>query len=91
MSGVPVLYQIHAVVGMILIALVPYTRLIHSSPPRPSTCSGRTSSTGARTSGSWRGGGGDPCAGGADETPPARRGTAQASLALCVIVVPVRA
>ncbi|RPK62501.1 Nitrate reductase-like protein NarX [Streptomyces sp. ADI96-15] len=29
MSGVPVLYQIHAVVGMILIALVPYTRLIH--------------------------------------------------------------
>ncbi|MEU2767849.1 respiratory nitrate reductase subunit gamma [Streptomyces diastaticus] len=29
MSGVPVLYQIHAVVGMVLIALVPYTRLIH--------------------------------------------------------------
>ncbi|MFG2497710.1 respiratory nitrate reductase subunit gamma [Streptomyces sp. NPDC048441] len=29
MSGVPVLYQIHAVVGMALIALVPFTRLIH--------------------------------------------------------------
>ncbi|MDQ8706350.1 respiratory nitrate reductase subunit gamma [Streptomyces sp. LHD-70] len=29
MVGVPVLYQIHAVVGMLLIALVPFTRLIH--------------------------------------------------------------
>ena len=29
MAGVPVLYQIHAVVGMALIALVPYTRLVH--------------------------------------------------------------
>ncbi|MEV8019953.1 respiratory nitrate reductase subunit gamma [Streptomyces sp. NPDC086554] len=29
MAGVPVLYQIHAVVGMALIALVPFTRLIH--------------------------------------------------------------
>ncbi|MFG1671248.1 respiratory nitrate reductase subunit gamma [Streptomyces sp. Y7] len=29
MTGVPVLYQIHAVVGMALIALVPYTRLVH--------------------------------------------------------------
>ena len=29
MTGVPVLYRIHAVVGMVLIALVPYTRLVH--------------------------------------------------------------
>ncbi|MCX3059292.1 respiratory nitrate reductase subunit gamma [Streptomyces beihaiensis] len=29
MHGVPVLYQIHAVVGMLLIALVPFTRLVH--------------------------------------------------------------
>ncbi|WP_353945765.1 respiratory nitrate reductase subunit gamma [Streptomyces sp. HUAS MG91] len=29
MHGVPVLYQIHAVVGMSLIALVPFTRLVH--------------------------------------------------------------
>lgn len=29
MEGVPVLYQVHAVVGMALIALVPYTRLVH--------------------------------------------------------------
>ncbi|MFD5073345.1 respiratory nitrate reductase subunit gamma [Streptomyces sp. NPDC058371] len=29
MEGVPVLYQVHAVVGMTLIALVPYTRLVH--------------------------------------------------------------
>ncbi|MEV5608683.1 respiratory nitrate reductase subunit gamma [Streptomyces sp. NPDC052225] len=29
MDGVPVLYQIHAVVGMLLIALVPFTRLVH--------------------------------------------------------------
>jgi nitrate reductase gamma subunit len=29
MEGVPVLYQIHAVIGMALIALVPYTRLVH--------------------------------------------------------------
>ncbi|MFF5251205.1 respiratory nitrate reductase subunit gamma [Streptomyces leeuwenhoekii] len=29
MEGVPVLYQVHAVVGMVLIALVPYTRLVH--------------------------------------------------------------
>ncbi|MFF9622651.1 respiratory nitrate reductase subunit gamma [Streptomyces griseosporeus] len=29
MEGVPVLYQLHAVVGMALIALVPYTRLVH--------------------------------------------------------------
>ncbi|MFD6432328.1 respiratory nitrate reductase subunit gamma [Streptomyces venezuelae] len=29
MTGVPVLYEIHAVVGMLLIALVPFTRLIH--------------------------------------------------------------
>ncbi|WP_432192139.1 respiratory nitrate reductase subunit gamma [Streptomyces sp. bgisy027] len=29
MAGVPVLYRIHAVVGMALIALVPYTRLVH--------------------------------------------------------------
>ncbi|MER6346764.1 respiratory nitrate reductase subunit gamma [Streptomyces sp. NPDC001595] len=29
MAGVPVLYEVHAVVGMVLIALVPYTRLVH--------------------------------------------------------------
>ncbi|MFF7160166.1 respiratory nitrate reductase subunit gamma [Streptomyces sp. NPDC008086] len=29
MAGVPVLYQIHALIGMALIALVPYTRLVH--------------------------------------------------------------
>ncbi|MGQ4427831.1 respiratory nitrate reductase subunit gamma, partial [Streptomyces violaceoruber] len=29
MAGVPVLYHVHAVVGMVLIALVPYTRLVH--------------------------------------------------------------
>ncbi|MGW4911628.1 respiratory nitrate reductase subunit gamma [Streptomyces sp. NPDC004270] len=29
MADVPVLYQIHAVIGMTLIALVPYTRLVH--------------------------------------------------------------
>lgn len=29
MAGVPLLYQIHAVVGLLLIALVPFTRLIH--------------------------------------------------------------
>ncbi|MER5526355.1 respiratory nitrate reductase subunit gamma [Streptomyces sp. NPDC002677] len=29
MAGVPVLHQIHAVIGMTLIALVPYTRLVH--------------------------------------------------------------
>lgn len=29
MADVPVLYRIHAVIGMILIALVPYTRLVH--------------------------------------------------------------
>ncbi|WP_409234283.1 respiratory nitrate reductase subunit gamma [Streptomyces sp. PA5.6] len=29
MAGVPVLYEIHAVIGMVLIALVPFTRLIH--------------------------------------------------------------
>ncbi|MBK6016561.1 respiratory nitrate reductase subunit gamma [Streptomyces sp. MBT53] len=29
MTGVPVLYQVHAVIGMALIALVPYTRLVH--------------------------------------------------------------
>ncbi|QOV34335.1 respiratory nitrate reductase subunit gamma [Streptomyces ferrugineus] len=29
MEGVPVLYQIHTVIGMALIALVPYTRLVH--------------------------------------------------------------
>ncbi|MGW0189926.1 respiratory nitrate reductase subunit gamma [Streptomyces sp. NPDC003362] len=29
MEGVPLLYRIHAVVGMVLIALVPYTRLVH--------------------------------------------------------------
>ncbi|MFE1954978.1 respiratory nitrate reductase subunit gamma [Streptomyces sp. NPDC059524] len=29
MDGVPVLYRIHAVVGMSLIALVPFTRLVH--------------------------------------------------------------
>ncbi|KUO06171.1 respiratory nitrate reductase subunit gamma [Streptomyces caeruleatus] len=29
MAGVPVLYRIHALIGMALIALVPYTRLVH--------------------------------------------------------------
>ncbi|MEV3860884.1 respiratory nitrate reductase subunit gamma [Streptomyces sp. NPDC050095] len=29
MDGVPVLYLVHAVVGMLLIALVPFTRLVH--------------------------------------------------------------
>ncbi|MGW5637787.1 respiratory nitrate reductase subunit gamma [Streptomyces sp. NPDC003832] len=29
MSGVPVLYQVHALIGMVLIALVPYSRLVH--------------------------------------------------------------
>ncbi|MET7983789.1 respiratory nitrate reductase subunit gamma [Streptomyces sp. NPDC005281] len=29
MNGVPVTYQIHIVIGCVLIALVPYTRLIH--------------------------------------------------------------
>ncbi|MBW8794889.1 MAG: respiratory nitrate reductase subunit gamma [Streptomyces sp.] len=29
MADVPVLYQVHAVIGMVLIALVPYTRLVH--------------------------------------------------------------
>ncbi|MFE9611045.1 respiratory nitrate reductase subunit gamma [Streptomyces sp. NPDC006012] len=29
MAGVPVLYQVHAVVGMLLIAFVPYSRLVH--------------------------------------------------------------
>ncbi|MEV7394403.1 MULTISPECIES: respiratory nitrate reductase subunit gamma [unclassified Streptomyces] len=29
MADVPVLYQVHAVIGMILIAMVPYTRLVH--------------------------------------------------------------
>ncbi|MGW6910945.1 respiratory nitrate reductase subunit gamma [Streptomyces sp. NPDC054940] len=29
MAGVPVLYEVHAVIGMVLIALVPYTRLVH--------------------------------------------------------------
>ncbi|MFF6978087.1 respiratory nitrate reductase subunit gamma [Streptomyces sp. NPDC008343] len=29
MVGVPVLYEVHAVIGMVLIALVPYTRLVH--------------------------------------------------------------
>ncbi|MGW2425132.1 respiratory nitrate reductase subunit gamma [Streptomyces sp. NPDC001709] len=36
MDGVPVLYQVHAVVGMLLIAFVPYSRLVHvfSAPVR---------------------------------------------------------
>ncbi|GAB1338789.1 respiratory nitrate reductase subunit gamma [Streptomyces sp. E-15] len=36
MTGVPVLYQVHAVVGMVLIAFVPYSRLVHmfSAPVR---------------------------------------------------------
>ncbi|MET9828114.1 respiratory nitrate reductase subunit gamma [Streptomyces sp. NPDC006385] len=36
MAGVPVVHQIHAVIGMVLIALVPYTRLAHmfSAPVR---------------------------------------------------------
>ncbi|MEU9344244.1 respiratory nitrate reductase subunit gamma [Streptomyces sp. NPDC048278] len=29
MADVPVLYQVHAVIGMLLVALVPYTRLVH--------------------------------------------------------------
>ncbi|MFC5213087.1 respiratory nitrate reductase subunit gamma [Streptomyces coerulescens] len=29
MAGVPVLYEVHMVIGMVLIALVPYTRLVH--------------------------------------------------------------
>jgi nitrate reductase gamma subunit len=29
MAGVPVLYEVHVVIGMTLIALVPYTRLVH--------------------------------------------------------------
>ncbi|MFG7941538.1 respiratory nitrate reductase subunit gamma [Streptomyces cacaoi] len=29
MAGVPVLYQVHVVVGLLLIALIPFTRLIH--------------------------------------------------------------
>ena len=29
MTDVPVLYKVHAVVGMVLIAMVPYTRLVH--------------------------------------------------------------
>lgn len=29
MAGVPVLYQVHAVIGMVLIAFVPYSRLVH--------------------------------------------------------------
>ncbi|MFI7411912.1 respiratory nitrate reductase subunit gamma [Streptomyces sp. NPDC049627] len=29
MASVPVLYEVHAVIGMVLIALVPYTRLVH--------------------------------------------------------------
>ncbi|WPO70066.1 MULTISPECIES: respiratory nitrate reductase subunit gamma [unclassified Streptomyces] len=29
MTGVPLMYEIHAVVGMVLFALVPFTRLIH--------------------------------------------------------------
>ncbi|MFJ2237482.1 respiratory nitrate reductase subunit gamma [Streptomyces sp. NPDC087859] len=29
MEGVPVLYQIHAVIGMALIAFIPYSRLVH--------------------------------------------------------------
>ncbi|MEV6804936.1 respiratory nitrate reductase subunit gamma [Streptomyces sp. NPDC017248] len=29
MEGVPVLYQVHAVAGMVLIAFVPYSRLVH--------------------------------------------------------------
>ncbi|MQY22894.1 respiratory nitrate reductase subunit gamma [Nocardia macrotermitis] len=29
MSSVPIAYQIHAVIGMLLIALVPFTRLVH--------------------------------------------------------------
>ncbi|MEU2226943.1 respiratory nitrate reductase subunit gamma [Streptomyces sp. NPDC018347] len=36
MTGVPVLHQVHAVVGMVLIAFVPYGRLVHmfSAPVR---------------------------------------------------------
>ncbi|MFE1439555.1 respiratory nitrate reductase subunit gamma [Streptomyces sp. NPDC058739] len=29
MADVPVLYQVHAAIGMVLIAMVPYTRLVH--------------------------------------------------------------
>lgn len=29
MAGVPTTYQIHAVIGMALIAIVPFTRLVH--------------------------------------------------------------
>ncbi|MFF0199669.1 respiratory nitrate reductase subunit gamma [Streptomyces sp. NPDC005017] len=29
MTDVPVLYQVHAAIGMVLIAMVPYTRLVH--------------------------------------------------------------
>ncbi|MEU1400806.1 respiratory nitrate reductase subunit gamma [Streptomyces sp. NPDC005728] len=36
MADAPVLFQVHAVVGMVLIALVPYTRLVHMfSAPVP--------------------------------------------------------
>ncbi|MFI1761293.1 respiratory nitrate reductase subunit gamma [Streptomyces sp. NPDC020800] len=36
MADVPVLFQIHAVTGMVLIAMVPYTRLVHMfSAPVP--------------------------------------------------------
>ncbi|MCZ0985851.1 respiratory nitrate reductase subunit gamma [Streptomyces diastatochromogenes] len=36
MAGVPVLYQVHAVIGMLLIAFVPYSRLVHMfSAPVP--------------------------------------------------------
>ncbi|MEU5535745.1 respiratory nitrate reductase subunit gamma [Streptomyces sp. NPDC020362] len=36
MADVPVLFQIHAVIGMVLIAMVPYTRLVHMfSAPVP--------------------------------------------------------
>ncbi|MGC0328591.1 nitrate reductase gamma subunit [Streptomyces sp. SAI-170] len=36
MAGVPVLYEVHAVIGMVLIALVPYSRLVHMfSAPVP--------------------------------------------------------
>ncbi|MEU9986701.1 respiratory nitrate reductase subunit gamma [Streptomyces sp. NPDC048045] len=36
MAHVPVLFQIHAVIGMVLIAMVPYTRLVHMfSAPVP--------------------------------------------------------
>jgi nitrate reductase gamma subunit len=36
MAGAPVAFQVHAVVGMVLIAAVPYTRLVHMfSAPLP--------------------------------------------------------